>query len=109
MQGGRRAVFTARLIGTGNMVLLHPMEEDGQTFLPCCYGNATKISRAQGSSLDYGCLSSRRHHVGRHHAGQRRHHAGRGYGYVGASRFRLFSVWEASPDGLPPRGPRVGG
>ena len=27
------AVFTARLIGTGNMVLLHPTEEDGQTFL----------------------------------------------------------------------------
>ena len=28
------AVFTARLIGTGNMVLLHLMEEDGANFLP---------------------------------------------------------------------------
>ena len=50
------AVFTARLIGTGNMVLVHPMEEDGQRFLPCCYGYATTIRRAQGSSLDMDCL-----------------------------------------------------
>jgi hypothetical protein len=72
------AVFTARLIGTGNMVLVHPMEEEGSLFLPCCYGYATTIRRAQGSSLDLGCL----------YFDQRRHHAGRGYGYVGVSRFR---------------------
>jgi hypothetical protein len=72
------AVFTARLIGTGNMVLVHPMEEESQIFLPCCYGYATTIRRAQGSSLDLGCL----------YFDQRRHHAGRGYGYVGVSRFR---------------------
>ena len=61
------------------MVLLHPMEERGKTFLPCCYAYATSIRRAQGSSLDLGCL----------YFDQRRHHAGRGYGYVGVSRFRF--------------------
>ena len=50
------AVFVARLVGTGNMVLVHPMEEDGAIFLPCCYGYATTIRRAQGASLDQGCL-----------------------------------------------------
>ena len=54
------------------------MEEEGSVFLPCCYGYATTIRRAQGSSLDLGCL----------YFDQRRHHAGRGYGYVGVSRFR---------------------
>ena len=29
-------VFTARLVASGNMVLIHPMTEDGQKFLPCC-------------------------------------------------------------------------
>ena len=48
------------------------------TFLPCIYGYATTIRRAQGASLDQGCL----------YFDQARHHAGRGYGYVGASRFR---------------------
>ena len=32
------ACFAARLIGTGNFVLVHPMEEKGQRLLPCCYG-----------------------------------------------------------------------
>ena len=53
------------------------MEEVGQTFLPCCYRYVTTIRRAQGSSLDLGCL----------YFDQRRHHAGRGYRYVGVSRF----------------------
>ena len=61
--------------------MLHPMEEDGQTFLPCCYWYATTIRRAQGSSLDIGCL----------YVHQRRHHVGRGYGHVGVSRFRSRS------------------
>ena len=39
----------ARLVGTGNMVLVHPMEESGSIFLPCCYGYATTIRRAQGA------------------------------------------------------------
>ena len=36
------AVFTARLLGSNNMVLVHPMREDGQLFLPCCYGYALR-------------------------------------------------------------------
>ena len=72
------AVFVARLVGTGNMVLVHPMEEDGAIFLPCCYGYATTIRRAQGASLDQGCL----------YFDQKKFHAGRGYGYVGTSRFK---------------------
>ena len=50
------AVLICRLIGTGNHVLAHPMEEDGATFLPCCYGYATTIRRAQGASLTLGCI-----------------------------------------------------
>jgi len=50
------AVFTVKLHGTGNLVLVYPMEEDGALFLPCCYGYATTIRRAQGASLAQGCL-----------------------------------------------------
>ena len=60
------------------MVIVSPMEEDGQVFLPCCYGYATTIRRVQGASLNYGCL----------YFDQKYHHACRGYGYVGVSRFR---------------------
>ena len=49
------AAFVVRLVGTGNLVLVHPMEEDGQLFLPCCYGYSTTIRRAQGASLKQGC------------------------------------------------------
>ena len=72
------AVFTVRLNETGNMVIVSPIHEDGQVFLPCCYGYATTIRRVQGASLNYGCL----------YFDQKYHHAGRGYGYVGTSRFR---------------------
>ena len=71
------AVFTARLVATGNMVLIHPMEEDGARFLPCCYGYATTIRRAQGADLYAGCL---------YFNGKKP--AARGYGYVGCSRFK---------------------
>jgi hypothetical protein len=54
------------------------MEERGITFLPCCYGYATTIRRAQGASLDNGCV----------YFELKRHHAGRGYAYVAISRFR---------------------
>lgn len=59
-------VFTVQLDDTGNMVLVHPMEEDGQLFLPCCYGYATTIRRAQGASLEQGCIwfNQKRHHAG---------------------------------------------
>ena len=77
------AVFTVRLFETGNMVLVSPMEEAGQVFLPCCYGYATTIRRVQGASLNYGCL----------YFDQKYHHAGRGYGYVGVSRFRERNEW----------------
>ena len=72
------AVFVARLVVSGNYVLIHAMEEDGAVFPPCCYGYATTIRRAQGASLDLGCI----------YFSQRKFPAGRGYGYVGVSRFR---------------------
>jgi hypothetical protein len=72
------AVFTVRLLESGNMVLVCPMEEDGQRFLPCCYGYATTIRRVQGATLHLGCI----------YFDQRYHHAGRGYGYVAVSRFK---------------------
>ena len=70
-------VFTARLLGTGNLVLLHPMEEQGMLFLPCCYGYATTIRRAQGADLDLGCIYF-----------DQPMPAARGYGYVAVSRFK---------------------
>lgn len=71
-------VFTARLMSSGNMVLVHPMEEDTARFLPCCYGYATTIRRAQGADIFHGCLFM----------DNKWHPAARGYGYVGVSRFR---------------------
>ena len=53
------------------------MEEGGHRFLPCCYGYATTIRRAQGASLSMGCIYFDQHRA-----------AGRGYGYVATSRFR---------------------
>ena len=72
------AVFTARLVGTGNMVLIHPMEENGGRFLPCCYGYATTIRRAQGADMHHGCV----------YFDQLKRPAARGYGYVACSRFK---------------------
>ena len=62
------AVFTVKLYGTGNLVLVYPMEEDGSLFLPCCYGYATTIRRAQGASLSSGCIwfNQKRHAAGAH-------------------------------------------
>ena len=70
------AVFTAKL-STGGMVLVHPIRVGKQVFLPCCYGYATTIRRAQGSSLHLGALWF-----------DHCFPPERGYGYVGASRFR---------------------
>ena len=70
-------VFTMRL-SSGVMVLVHPIHAGGeQPFLPCTYGYATTIRRAQGSSLEQGALYF-----------DHRYPAQRGYGYVGASRFK---------------------
>jgi hypothetical protein len=70
-------VFTLRL-STGNMVLVHPISDtSGQQFLPCAYGYATTIRRAQGATLKCGCLFF-----------DHCYPPERGYGYVGASRFQ---------------------
>ena len=74
------SIFTARLLGSGNMVLVHPMEEEGQIFLPCCYGYGSTIRRSQGADLDLGCIYF-----------DQKMPAGRGYGYVAASRFKSRS------------------
>jgi hypothetical protein len=68
---------------SGNMVLLHPIvDEGGPPFLPCTYGYAMTIRRAQGATLDivvlYFDLKSRNRH----------HHVEEGYAYVGSSRVR---------------------
>lgn len=63
------------------MVLLHPMEEHGERFLPCCYGYATTIRRAQGADLYHGCI----------YMDQKKRVAARGYGYVACSRFKFRS------------------
>ena len=71
-------VIIAQLVESGNMVLIHRMEEKGMAFLSCCYGYATTIRRAQGASLVHGIL----------YFDQKKHYAGRGYAYVGCSRFK---------------------
>ena len=48
-------VFTAKL-SIGTMVLVHPIVMNKKVFLPCSYGYATNIRRAQGSSLHLGGL-----------------------------------------------------
>ena len=68
--------FTVRL-ATGSMVLVHPIRMHKQIFLPCCYGYASTVRRAQGSSLHLGALYF-----------DHCYPPERGYGYVGASRFR---------------------
>lgn len=73
------AVFIPRLVGAGNMVLVHPMEKEGARFLPCCYGYATTIRRAQGADLHHGCS----------YMDLKCRAAARGYGYVAASRLRF--------------------
>ena len=65
------------MLTSGNMILVHPVSDGRGHFLPCVYGYATTIRRAQGASLDMGCLYF--DHV---------YPPERGYGYVGASRFR---------------------
>ena len=62
---------------TGTLVLVHPVVTDRRVHLPCAYGYATTIRRAQGASLDAGCLYF-----------DHCYPPERGYAYVGASRFR---------------------
>ena len=62
---------------SGKLVLLHPVTDGDATFLPCAYGYATTIRKAQGASLD-GVILYFDHG----------YPPDRGYGYVGASRAR---------------------
>ena len=64
-------------ISSGTMVLVHPGWVGGRPVLPCAYGYATTIRKSQGASLAAGCLFF-----------DHSYPAERGYGYVGASRFR---------------------
>ena len=73
---GRVTIFVAR-ISNGALVLVHPIRQKNQLFMPCCFGYATTIRRAQGSS----------HHLGALYF-DHCYPPERGYGYVGASRFR---------------------
>ena len=58
--------------------MVHPIEENGEVFLPCCYGYATTVRRAQGADLFHGCI----------YFEQKKRVATRGYGYVACSRFK---------------------
>ena len=73
-----RTIFTMVLEGTKNRILVHRITEGKVEFLPCTYGYATTIRRAQGSSLLLGAL----------YFDLRGYPPERGYGYVGASRFK---------------------
>ena len=59
----------------GKLLLLHPVSDGKGTFLPCAYGYATTIRKAQGASLDAVVLFF-----------DHRYPPERGYGYVGSSR-----------------------
>ena len=65
-------------LSSGALVLLHPVSGDGERhlFLPCVYGYAATIRRAQGATLQLGCLYF-----------DHCYPPERGYGYVGVSRF----------------------
>ena len=67
-------------LSSGKLVLLHPVTDGDETFLPCAYGYATTIRKAQGASLD-GVILYFDHC----------YPPDRGYGYVGASRCRTRS------------------
>ena len=62
-------------LASGKLCLLHPVTIGEKTFLPCAYGYATTIRKAQGASLDAVVLFF-----------DHSHPPERGYGYVGASR-----------------------
>ena len=69
-------VFTVEL-STGVQILVHPIYDKKRCFLPCTYAYATTIRRAQGATYRHGCLWF-----------DHCHPPERGYGYVGASRFK---------------------
>ena len=74
--GETPTVFTVEL-SNGVYVLAHPIWDKKRCFLPCTYGYATTIRRAQGATYHHGCMWF-----------DHCHPPEPGYGYVGASRFR---------------------
>lgn len=77
------SLFTVRLQGTGDLVLVYPIQEDGARFLPGCYGYATTVRRARGASLDLGRIWFNQKRFAAYY-----YCIGRGHGYVGVSRFK---------------------
>ena len=73
-------VFTAKL-STGTMVLVHPIVIGRKLFLPCTYGYATTIRRAQGSSLHLGAIYF-----------DHSYPPEKGYGYVGTQGSQIDGV-----------------
>ena len=69
-------VFTVEL-STGVHILVHPIYGKKRCLLPCTYGYATTIRRAQGATYRHGCIWF--DHI---------YPPERGYGYVAASRFK---------------------
>ena len=51
----RPIVFTVKLV-SGTMVLVHPIRIKKQLYLPCTYGYATTIRKAQGATIHHGML-----------------------------------------------------
>lgn len=72
-------VLTVKIC-TGVMVRVHPIFHDTRCFVPCTYGYATTIRRAQGDTSYHGCIWFNRCYPPE-----------RGYGYVAASRFKSKS------------------
>ena len=62
----------------GIMLMVHPVAQDGKVFMPCSYGYAMTIRRAQGSTLGLVALCFDQPH----------YPAEKAYAYVGASRVR---------------------
>jgi ATP-dependent exoDNAse (exonuclease V) alpha subunit len=75
-QDSNNTVFTVRLPNK-TLLLVHPIDAEGRICLPCVYGYATTVRRAQGASLDVGCIFF-----------DHSYPPERGYGYVAVSRFR---------------------
>ncbi len=59
------------------LILVHPIYDKKRCFLPCTYGYATTIRRAQGATYRHGCIWF-----------DHTYPPERGYGYVAASRFK---------------------
>ena len=69
-------IFTVEL-SSGVHILVHPIKDKKHLFLPCTYGYATTIRRAQGATYRHGAIWF-----------DHCYPPDRGYGYVAASRFK---------------------